>query len=472
MKLDWKRRAAIVLCVILLLFTGPTFAGRSNPDKVNHNIEHLKEMINYIKDYYVGEVSEELLWEGAYKGLFRSLDPYSGYLNPHELTSLTMDTSDGFGGVGIQVSLEDGRITVRGLIVGGPADRAGMKPGDVIVAVDGVDVRKHTFEGAINLILGEPGTKVQLGIMRDGKPDILYIDIMRERISNKPVVHKVVSGNIGYILISQFNEKAGEQVEKALGDFTKKNVKGIILDLRNNPGGLLDEAVNVAELFVPKGPIVYIEYKNKELQSFSSITNKYPKPLVVLVNGESASASEIVAGAIQDTKSGIVLGTKTYGKGTVQSIIPVDNGGAVKLTIAKYMTAKKRNLHGAGITPDITVVNPIDIYKNKSRDFVPMLEEEDSTLHSKGLNVYGAQQRLVYLGYEDLKITGIMDSNTAAAIQSFQKSNELNPSGILNAATRDKLEEKVLETISGIGEDLQLKKAMEVILQEDGQKIK
>lgn len=339
-----------------MLFTNNSFAVETTSSRAN-KIEDLKTIIDYIHRYYLEEVTDEQLFEGAYKGLFNALDPYSNYLTPDEFRSLTTEIADSFGGVGIQLGIRDGRIIVIVPIMGAPAHKAGIKTGDEIVSVDNTDVRGMNFDRAINMILGKPGTKVTLGIQRNEHREVLYFEIVRELISVNSAQAYIISENIGYIALSQFNQKSGETAAKALKEFAGQNLKGIILDLRNNPGGLLEEAVNVAELFVPKGPIVYVEHKNKKIQSFYSKTPKLGIPLAVLVNEGSASASEIVAGAIQDTKSGTIIGTKTFGKGTVQSLLPLHSGGAIKLTVANYMTPSKKKISGIGITPDIIIEN-------------------------------------------------------------------------------------------------------------------
>lgn len=351
-----SKQITIALIIILMLFTNNSFAVETTSSRTR-KIEDLKTIIDYIHRYYLEEVTDEQLFEGAYKGLFNTLDPYSNYLNPDEFRSLTTEIAESFGGVGIQLGIRDGKIIVIAPIIGAPAHRAGIKAGDEIVSVDNTNVRGMNFDRAINMILGKPGTKVILGIQRNEHKEVLYFEIVRELISVNSAQAYLISENIGYIALGQFNQKSGETVAKALEEFAGQNIKGIILDLRNNPGGLLEEAVNVAELFVPKGPIVHIEYKNKKIQSFYSETPKLGIPLAVLVNEGSASASEIVAGAIQDTKSGTIIGTKTFGKGTVQNLLPLNSGGAIKLTVANYMTPSKKKINGIGITPDIIIEN-------------------------------------------------------------------------------------------------------------------
>ena len=460
----FKRVLALTLITVMFM-SGFTYA--AEPTKTFNNLEeridYLESMINFIQAKYVNEVTEEQLMEGVYEGLFETLDPYSVYFKPDEYEEFNLETSGTFGGIGISVGMRNEQITVIAPLEGTPGDKAGLKPGDIIVYIDDEDVSKYQLEKAVNMLRGEPGTKLKLGIKRNGMDTILYFDIIRDEIKINPVNYKIMDGNIGYIKIIQFNDNTSDNIDKALDDFKTKNVKGIILDLRNNPGGLLEESVNVADPFIPKGPVVHVELKDKERKTYTSVHEKIDIPLVVLVNEGSASASEIVAGAIQDTQSGTIVGTTTYGKGTVQTVTPITNGGAIKLTIARYLTPNERSINGIGIQPDIVLDNPENEAKELVKNFVPMIEEEKPTLGSKGLNVYGAQQRLNFIGYKDVKATGIMDEVTFEAVKQFQETNGLYAYGVLDYTTRDKLNEKTIEVYNNGTEDLQMKKAVELL---------
>ncbi len=464
-KIQGKSR--ILAWVLIIFLTCANFSYAAEPTvtfrNLNERISYLKDIIQYIQVNYVGEVSEEALMEGAYKGLFEALDPYSRYFTAEDLDAFEQLTSGSYSGIGATVGFEDNQIVIIAPMEGGPAARAGIKPGDIIVSVDDIDAKGNALEKVVDKLLGKPGTKVKLGIKRGDANEILYFNITREIIKLKTVNAQILEGNIGYIQIAEFNEKVSEEVEKVLKDFQQKEVKGIILDLRNNPGGLIDESVDVADFFVPKGQVVKIVFKNKSHQIYSAMKEGIKKPLVVLINEGSASASEIVAGAIQDTKAGTIIGTQSYGKGTVQSIDPISNGGGIKLTIAKYLTPNGRVIDGVGITPDIIVHNPDQLDITKISSFVPMIEETTAEAGDKGLNVYGAQQRLHWIGYTSIKASGIMDETTVEALKKFQTTAGLTASGTLDGETVLKLEEQILEIMKGSIEDLQLKKAIEVI---------
>lgn len=464
-KIQGKRR--IFAWVLIIFLFCANFSYAAEPTKtfrnLNDRVNYLKDIIYYIQQNYAGQVSEEALMEGAYKGLFQALDPYSRYFTAEEFDAFEQLNSGSYSGIGATVGFENNQIVIIAPMEGGPAAKAGIKAGDIIVSVDGMDAKGSSLEKIVDKLLGKPGTKVKLGIRRGGEKEILYFHITREVIHWPTVRARITEDHIGYIQIIEFNEKASEGVEKVLADFKQKKVKGIILDLRNNPGGLIDEAVNIADFFIPKGQVVKILFKDKSSQTYSSIKEAIKLPLAVLINEGSASAAEIVAGAIQDTQVGTIIGTQSYGKGTVQSITPISNGGAMKLTIAKYFTPKGRSIDGVGIKPDIIVHNPSPLDMDKLNSFAPMIEEEAAELGRKGLNVYGAQQRLQWMGYTEVKITGVMDETTVEAVKKFQTEEKLRASGILDGETLRKLEEKVLQIMHSSMEDLQLKKAIEVI---------
>lgn len=460
-----KKRIWVFAMVLLLLCSNFSYADQSIDSfkDLNNSIDFLKNIILYIEERYVGDVSEEELIEGAYKGVFSALDPYSRYLNPEDYEDFKLQISGSYSGIGAMVGIENGQIVVSTPIEGSPAAKAGIKTGDVISAVDDIVTQDNSLEKVVNMLLGKPGTKVKLTIQRKGLEEPLIFNITRQIITLSPVNSQILENNIGYIQIVEFNTGAGTKLEKALQEFNEKKVKGIILDLRNNPGGSIQEAVDIADFFIPKGAVVHIVDSSKNKETYLSRKDTMNKPLAVLINAGSASASEIVAGAIQDTKSGTIIGMQSYGKGSVQDIIAIRNGGAIKLTIAKYLTPNGRMIDGTGIKPDIILKNPEQVDLDGLSRFVPMIEEKEAAAGDKGLNVYGTQQRLNWIGYKDVKTTGILDEDTLEALKKFQKSSGLEDNGILNMQTLIKLEEKILELLQGSVEDLQLKKAIEVI---------
>jgi len=319
-----------------------------------------------LKIGYVGDSSTSLLMSGAIKGTMSSVgDPYSIYMDPEMYKKLLIDTKGSFGGIGIILGSKDNILTVIAPIEGTPGEKIGILSGDQVVKIDGKDVKELAVDEAVNLIRGPEGSEVTLTINRAGEEAKDYT-ITRSNIQIKTVSGKMLDNGIGYVRLSMFNENTGNDLTKKLEQLEGEGMKGIILDLRNNPGGLLEESVKVANHFVPKGPIVSVIKKDGTKVTRFSTLEKIKYPLVVLVNGGSASASEIVSGAVQDTDAGILIGTKTFGKGSVQTVVPLPDASAVKITIAKYYTPSERSIHGIGIEPDIKVEMPN--YKEDNKD--------------------------------------------------------------------------------------------------------
>jgi carboxyl-terminal processing protease len=459
-----QKSICLVLCIGMIFCISSGIVYGNNGDNLDAKLNKLKNIIECIQENYVEEISEDDLMLGAYFGVFEILDPHSTYYIPEELKLFESVTSGKFGGVGLTVEMKNDRITVISTMKGTPARKAGIIPGDIIVSIDGTDMTKASLEEAMEKMRGEQGTTVNLGIEREG--EVLQFELKREIIRVSTVKHKILPNNIGYIQIQHFNENTGENFNNALKDLLNRKVKGLILDLRNNPGGFINEAINVIDPLVPKEiDVAHIQFRDKIIESFSSSEEQINKPLVVLINGGSASASEMVAGAIQDTKSGIIVGTRSYGKGTVQAVFSASDGdgSGFKLTVAKYLTSNKRDIEGIGIEPDIIVANLNEQEWEKVQDFVPMIEEKDAVPGDRGLNVYGAQQRLNFIGYEDVHPTGIFDEITLNAINNFQQAYSLSQTGILDQATRQAIIEKMLIVLEGGREDLQLKKAIEIL---------
>lgn len=328
----------------------------------------------YINQNYIGDVDKQKLEDGQLKGLFEAIgDPYSTYMNEEEFASFAEHTKGTFGGIGVVVSLdeEDNRLTVERTVKGGPSEDKGIKRGDKIVKVDGKEYKPQDYSNAILMredivkaLRGKPGTKVKVTLLRkDEKNKDKFIDkeVKREEIRSETVESKIIDENIGYISIDSFDEITADDFKKELSGLKKQNIEALILDLRFNPGGVLDVSTQIADEFMGEGTIVYTEDKQKKRNYIKSDKNKLDLPLAVLVNGESASASEVVSGALQDSGDGIIVGTKTFGKGIVQTVKPLSDGSGVKLTISEYFTPKGRTIHDKGVEPDVVVELPEDI---------------------------------------------------------------------------------------------------------------
>jgi carboxyl-terminal processing protease len=319
----------------------------------------LSDVFGRIKNDYVVDVDDKELIENAIRGMLSGLDPHSAYLDSEQFTELQVGTTGQFGGLGIEVGMEDGFVKVIAPIDDTPAQRAGVQAGDLVIRLDETPVKGMTLSEAVKVMRGKPGTEIVLTIVREGLDKPLKISITRDIIKVKSVKSRLLDPGYGYLRISQFQSKTADYLVDAVEDLKKENktlLKGLVLDLRNNPGGVLNGAVAVSDAFLTKGMIVYTEGRIADSRlRFNATPDDIidGAPLVVLVNQGSASASEIVAGALQDHKRAIILGAKTFGKGSVQTILPLGSDSALKLTTARYYTPSGRSIQAEGITPDI-----------------------------------------------------------------------------------------------------------------------
>jgi carboxyl-terminal processing protease len=321
------------------------------------------EIFGRIKRDYVEPVSDKKLLEDAIRGMLAGLDPHSAYLISEEYQELKEGTTGQFGGLGIEVTMENGFVKVVSPIDDTPAQRAGIKTGDLIVRLDDEPVKGMTLADAVKKMRGEPGSKILLTVVREGAEAPLKITLVRAVIKVQSVKSRMLEKNYGYLRISSFQSSTGESLKENIANLKKENggrLKGLVLDLRNNPGGVLNAAVDVSDAFLKSGLIVYTEgrIENSEMR-FNATPDDLVDgaPMVVLINAGSASASEIVAGALQDQKRAVIMGEKSFGKGSVQTILPTSNGAAVKLTTARYYTPSGRSIQAEGIEPDIALAN-------------------------------------------------------------------------------------------------------------------
>ncbi len=330
-----------------------------NMDKLYEKIDLLSEVLEKIQDEYVDEVDQAEVMDSAINGVLQSLDPYSSYMNPEIFEEMQTETSGEFGGLGIEVTMEAGVVKVITPIDDTPASRVGVKSGDYIIKINNEQVQGKTLMEAVNLMRGPVGSSIEITIRRKGLKKAKIFKITREIIEIKSVVSRLIDDEIGYLRLRSFNENSGDQLKKEITKLEKNNkLIGYIFDLRNNPGGLLSQAVKISDFFLNDGEIVSTKgRKSRENRKFFARKGDRikGKPLIVLINNGSASASEIVAGALQDQKRAILLGEATYGKGSVQSIIPLRNRGAIRLTISKYYLPSGKSISEVGILPDIKV---------------------------------------------------------------------------------------------------------------------
>ena len=330
------------------------------PKEAYEGIETFTNILSIIQKNYVDEVQTKQLIEGAVNGMLVSLDPHSAYLTPELYKELQVETKGSFGGLGIEITNKSGMLTVVAPIEDTPAYRAGIKSGDVILKIDGDFTKDMTLVEAVKRMRGKPDTKVKLTIKRENPNQLFDTSLNREIIKIQSVKSKPLEKGYGYLRVTQFQERTDDDLDSAIKQLDKQNggLQGVVLDLRNNPGGLLTQAVKVADMFLDTGLIVYTDgrLENQKQKYFAHKPGTYSDfPMVVLVNGGSASASEIVAGALQDHKRALVLGTTTFGKGSVQTILPLDESSALRLTTARYFTPNGRSIQATGIVPDITM---------------------------------------------------------------------------------------------------------------------
>jgi carboxyl-terminal processing protease len=344
--------------------------GQSNPTSTKgertaglplQEIRAFTEVFDKIKTDYVEDITDKSLLESAIRGMLSGLDPHSTYLDPEAYQELQEGTTGEFGGLGIEVGMEDGFIKVIAPIDDTPAQKAGIKPGDLIVRINDTSIKDLSLGDAVKMMRGKPGTDIRLTIIREGQKEPLKITITRAVVKVQSVKSRILEPHFGYIRISHFQSHTGEDLNEALVKLKEENgrdLKGLILDLRNNPGGILGSAVAAADIFLDRGLIVYTKGRATDSEMrFNAMSADLLKnaPMVVLVNGGSASASEIVAGALQDHKRAVIMGSKTFGKGSVQTILPMNNNAALKLTTALYYTPSGRSIQAEGITPDIVL---------------------------------------------------------------------------------------------------------------------
>lgn len=355
--------------LLILIFFTTNASGKDN-ENLYKKIDLFGEVLDKVKKEYVDEINESDVMDAAINGVLQYLDPYSVYMNPELFESMQTDTKGEFGGLGIEVSMEAGVVKVISPIDDTPASKAGIKAGDYIIKINDVQVQGKTLMEAVKLMRGPVGSSIDLTIRRRGEKKIINKTIIRKMIQIKSAEAKIIKNNIGYLRLKSFNSNSSKQLVEKIGNFEKsKKLTGYILDLRNNPGGLLTQAINVTDFFLNDGEIVSTKGRkaSENRRFFAKKGDKVKgKPLIILINNGSASASEIVAGALKDHKRAILLGENTYGKGSVQSIIPLSDGGGMRLTISKYYLPSGQSISEIGVSPDILVEEESEDFKINS----------------------------------------------------------------------------------------------------------
>jgi carboxyl-terminal processing protease len=363
------KKIFLTIFIFFLKFSifNPVIAAEND---VYKKIDLFGEVLEKINKEYVDEINQSESMDAAIDGLLQSLDPYSAYMPPEIFNEMQTETSGEFGGLGIEVNMESGVVKVISPIDDTPASRAGIKAGDYIVKIDDIQVQGKSLSEAVDLMRGPVGSSIILTVRRVGQKKALTFEIVREIIQIKSVKADLLKSNIGYLRLTSFNENSGEQIRKQIKEFEKnENINSYILDLRNNPGGLLSQAIKISDYFLDNGEIVSTKSR-KASENRKWFAKKGDliggKTLIVLINYGSASASEIVAGALQDHKRAIILGENSYGKGSVQSIIPLKNKGAIRLTVAKYYLPSGKSISEVGVSPDIEINEDTNEFRIKT----------------------------------------------------------------------------------------------------------
>ena len=363
------RKIFFIISLFILKFStfNPVVAAEND---VYKKIDLFGEVLEKINKEYVDEINQSESMDAAIDGLLQSLDPYSAYMSPEIFNEMQTETSGEFGGLGIEVNMESGVVKVISPIDDTPASRAGIKAGDYIIKIDDIQVQGKSLSEAVDLMRGPVGSSIILTVRRIGQKKALTFEIVREIIQIKSVKADLLKNNIGYLRLTSFDENSGDQIKEQIREFEKnENINSYILDLRNNPGGLLSQAIRISDFFLDNGEIVSTKSR-KASENRKWFAKKGDliggKTLVVLINYGSASASEIVAGALQDHKRAIILGENSYGKGSVQSIIPLKNKGAIRLTVAKYYLPSGKSISEVGVSPDIEIDEDTDEFRIKT----------------------------------------------------------------------------------------------------------
>ena len=359
-----------ILAIFFILNISLIQIVNSSENEIYKKIDLFGEVLEKINKEYVDEINQSESMDSAINGLLQSLDPYSSYMSPEIFDEMQTETSGEFGGLGIEVSMESGVVKVISPIDDTPASKAGIKAGDFIVKINDIQVQGKTLSEAVDLMRGPVGSGIELTVRRRGEKKALIFNIVREIIEIQSVKVDVLKDNIGYIRLTSFNENSSNQINKKINELeNNKKVNAYILDLRNNPGGLLSQAIKISDFFLDNGEIVSTKSrKNSENRKWFAKKGDLTKgkTLIVLINYGSASASEIVAGALKDHKRAIILGENSYGKGSVQSIIPLKNKGAIRLTVAKYYLPSGKSISEVGVSPDIEIDEESDNFKIKT----------------------------------------------------------------------------------------------------------
>jgi len=437
--------ASVLILAVLLVLISPLSLQAQEQEEDPWQL--LKDVYFILQSQFHRPVDLDLFLKGALEGALEALeDPYTRYLSPEELTSVR-DELDGFiTGVGIVIHREGDQVVVVSPLSGTPAEEAGIRPGDVITAVDGQSTAGMSPAQVGRLIRGSEGTQVTLELLRDGR-ETITLTLTRKRIHIPGIESKVLDGDVGYIRIIEFQSGVGAALEVVHQQMVRQGVKYFVLDLRNNPGGLLNEALQAADVFLSGGPITHVQIARGPQRTYDAAGGGEALPVAVLINRGTASAAEILAAAIAENDVGFLVGTPSYGKMTIQRLLPLPGGGGIQFTTGQYLTPLRQRIAGTGLTPDISVpqADPLPI-----PEMSPLTGQWEFRRGDRGLEVQGLQQRLNWLGYDSGEADGHFNARTAAALAAFQRDHGLAPTGRLDGTVIGPLNKAVEDRARGV----------------------
>lgn len=447
--------------------TGPLRSGLFADNAASgskEGIQKIETALDLVKNNYVEGADEQKLIDGAIDGMMNALgDPFSSYMGPEVAQQFSEQIEGSFTGIGAEVSMENGNVTVVSPIKGSPAEKAGIKPKDILLSVNGESFEGLSLNEAVAKIRGPKGTEAKIKVKRAGSATTLEYTIIRDDIALESIYARMEEGKIGVIEITEFSQNTAERFKQELANLEKQGMKGLVIDVRNNPGGVLDKVVDISQQFVPKGKaIVQVEDKNKQREKQMSQGKGKDYPVAVVTNKGSASASEILAGALQESADALLIGETTYGKGTVQTAFEEEfgDGSLLKVTIAKWLTPDGDWIHKKGIEPDIAVAQP-DYFS-----VAPINKEKSFKYDMLGDDIKSAQTMLKGLGYDPGRTDGYFSKATENALKKFQTDKKLSANGVLDAKTAEALEASLVEQIRDPKNDNQMNRAIEEIRKE------
>ncbi|SDO45986.1 S41 family peptidase [Alkalicoccus daliensis] len=428
--------------------------------------DQIRQAMDTIKESYVNEVEDEQLIEGAISGMIETLDdPYSDFMNESTAEEFMNSLDSSFEGIGAEVSMTDGRVTIVAPFRDSPAEDAGLRPNDQILEIDGENIEGLSLYDAVLKIRGEKGTTVTLTIDRPGASDTLEIDVVRDEIPVETVYGEVVEENdtsIGVLEIRSFSENTAERFEEELTELESEGIDGLMIDVRGNPGGFLQSVEDIGDLLIPEGEVV-VQIEDRDGERITHVSNMEGEkeyPIVTLIDGGSASASEILAAALQEAGGHDLVGTTTFGKGTVQQTIPMGDGSQLKLTLFRWLTSDGNNIHEEGVAPTVEVEQPDYFYA------APIDAEETLVLDMLNEDIENAQLMLDGLGYDPDREDGYFDEATEEAVMNFQEDEGLEVTGEINEETADTLQERVIESVQDKENDLQYQEGLELLIEQ------